>query len=141
MIAASRSGFRPSGASRSSSSCRHTDIATSTLLNRGERLRFDAGDAADRAREHLPGAALRGQHPAPLRRQTIEPPPALAGFLRPTPLDPFALLEAIEQGIERRGIEPQRAVGSRLDQLADVVAVPRPVLDQGENEQFSAALF
>jgi len=102
-------------------------------------LCLDTRDAAHRAGEHLPAVALLGQHLPALRGQAVQPPPALAGFLRPPPFDPLALLEPVEQGLERGDVEPQRPVRSRLDQLADVVPMPGPVLDQGEDEQLGAA--
>ena len=74
--------------------------------------------------EVLPAAALRGEDLAPDRRQPVVAAAALAGLLDPLPLDPAALLEAVEERVERGDVVAQRAAGARLDQLADLVAVP-----------------
>jgi hypothetical protein len=64
---------------------------------------------------------------------------ALAGALHPAPLQPSPRLEPVEQGIERGDLESDPAVRSLIDQPADLVAVARSVLDQGQNEQLGAA--
>src|SRR6266540_2459051 len=73
--------------------------------------------------ELVPGLALSGQHTLTCRRQPIEAAPALARLLNPRPLDPAALLEPIEQRIERIEVEHEPPARQRLDQLAKLVAV------------------
>src|SRR5262245_19848894 len=94
----------------------------------------------DGRHEGLPGAALRREHPSAFEGQPVVAPPALPRLLDPPALDPAALLEPVEQRIERRDVEAQRAVRARLDQLADVVAVPGPRLEQREDHQLGAPL-
>jgi hypothetical protein len=43
---------------------------------------------------------LVGEHSPPFGGELVDAPPALVGFLDPGALDPPALLEAIEQGIQ-----------------------------------------
>jgi hypothetical protein len=68
---------------------------------------FGSRDQADGFDKLFPVVALRGEHAAAFGGQAVEAPPALAGFLDPAPGDPSALLEAVEQGIERGDLEPQ----------------------------------
>src|SRR6185503_20085610 len=80
------------------------------------------------AREHL--LAVGGD-------AVIAAPP-LPGLLHPASLDEAALLEAIEQRIQRSDVEGEHPAGPRVDQLAQVVAVPRLMFDEREDEQFGA---
>src|SRR5262245_66570041 len=101
---------------------------------------FHSGDAAERQDEFAPGVALRGQDVGADRRQPVIAAPPLPGFLDPAPEDPAALLEAIEQWIEGGDTEFQDAARSRLDELAEVVAVTGLILEQRQNQEFGAAL-
>src|SRR6185503_13432904 len=112
----------------------------SWLICRGHSGMFHPGDAADRPGELAPGAALRGQHLRAGRGQAVIAAPALAGLLDPAALDPAALLEAVEQRIEGGDAELQHAARSRFDQLAQVVAVSRLILDQRKNQELGAPL-
>src|ERR671921_804842 len=76
--------------------------------------------------EVVPGLALPHQHALPHRCEPVEAAPALTRLLDPCALDPAALLEAIEQRIERVEMEHQPPARPCLDQLAKLVAVPRP---------------
>src|SRR5215831_14320187 len=68
-----------------------------------------------------PGLALTSQNFPALRCQPVDAPTTLARLLDPHSLDPRALFEPIEQGIERVDVKGERATGSRADQLAQVV--------------------
>src|SRR6186997_1046145 len=129
MMSASRSGRSRKGARRAASWVRQLCVISG----------LDARDQVDRAHERRPTAALDGKHFAALRGQAVEPAAALAGTFGPASFNPAALLETVEEGIERRHGELERATGALLDQLADVVAVPRAVLDQRQNQQLGAA--
>src|SRR5262249_53314666 len=87
--------------------------------------RLHAGDAADGSRELAPGGALRREDVGARRREAVIAAAALARLLDPAPLDPAALLEPIEERIQRRDAERQHAAGPRLDQLAQLVAMAR----------------
>lgn len=77
---------------------------------------------------------------APFPGQPIVATTALAGSLHPTPFEPAPLLQAIKQGIQSGRAEAQFATGSGFDQLANLVAVALPGLDQGQDEELGAAL-
>src|SRR5262245_39447731 len=72
-------------------------------------------DAADGGDERLPGVAALGEDLLAGRRQTIVTAPSLPGLLDPLALEPAARLEAIEERIERRDVEPDHAARPRLD--------------------------
>src|SRR5687767_831456 len=102
---------------------------------------FASNHLADRTYEGFPSTPLLGQHFAPVAGEFVHAPPPLAGLLGPAPLDPSALFELIEERIERRGVEGHRSARSLLDQLGDVVAVPRTDLDERQDEELGAPLF
>src|SRR5688500_14213876 len=88
----------------------------------------------------LPPAALLGQHPAALGGKTVIAAAALAGFLDPPARDPRAILELVEQGIERRDVERQQAARPPRDLARDVVAVELALLQRREDQELGAAL-
>src|SRR5262245_27524254 len=98
-----------------------------------------SGDAAHALDERRPRLSLCGQHAAAFDRHLIEAAAALVGLFDPGALDPATLFESIEQGVERIDVEGQRAAGPGVDQLAQLVAVPRPRVEQREDEQFGGA--
>src|SRR5579871_5145927 len=87
-----------------------------------------------------PRLALAREHPPAKSREPIEAAVPRAGLLDPAALDPAPRLQAQERGIERRQREGQPSARSRLDELADLIAVARPILDQGEDQHVQAAL-
>src|SRR5213594_4463457 len=101
---------------------------------------FHPGDAADGQDEFAPRVALRCQDVGAHGRQPVVAAAALPRLLDPSPQDPAALLEAVEQRIQRGHAELEDATRPRLDQLAEVVAVPRLILEERENQQLGAAL-
>ena len=58
----------------------------------------------------------------------------------PLGLQPSALLEAVQRGIERAGFDLEQVVGLRADGLADAVAVLGPPLQGPKNEHVEGAL-
>src|SRR5262245_14868888 len=98
---------------------------------------FASRDQPDGLDEFVPGLALSRQDALSCRRQPIEAPPALAFLLDPGSPDPTALLEAIEQRIERVEVKHQPPARLHLDEFAELVAVSRPGLEHGQEEQFS----
>src|SRR3954470_13509933 len=100
---------------------------------------FRPRDQLNRLDELAPVITLRGEHLAPFCRQAIKAPAALAGLLDPSSRDPAALLQPAEQWVERGHLELQPPAGSLVDQLADLVAMPRASLDQREDQQLGAA--
>src|SRR5689334_14542473 len=100
----------------------------------------DSRDPADRLGERTPRAALRFEDLRSRCGQGVVAAAALPGLLDPASLDPAAFLEAIQQRIERCHAELEDAVGLGLDQLAQVVAVARLVLEQREDEELGASL-
>src|SRR5262249_60663277 len=71
-------------------------------------------------------------------RQPVVAAPALARLLAPAACDGLRALEPVEQGIERSDVQPHRAVGAFLDQLADLVAVPGPMLEERQDGELGA---
>src|SRR3974377_284165 len=96
-------------------------------------------DSADPADKFLPAVALLGQSLLTLRGQTVVTPPSLIGFFDPTSLNPAAILEPVEQRIQRSDVEPQLAPRAAFDELPDIVTMARLVLEKRENQQLSAA--
>src|SRR5688572_6735168 len=126
MISASRAGLRRSDARRGSSSFVHSGIV-------------DPRDQTHRAHERLPGAPLPVEHAPALGGERIEAPPALAGLLHPPAAQPATLLQPVEQRIERRHVELELSVRPRLDQLADLIAMPLARVEDRENDQLRRA--
>src|SRR3954471_16955735 len=54
------------------------------------------------ADECFPGLPLLAQYAAPLGREPVEAPAPLTRLLNPAALDPAAVLEAEQRGVERR---------------------------------------
>src|SRR5688572_6548785 len=98
----------------------------------------DARHAVQRRDELVPEAALPLQHLAALGGQLVEAAAALARFLEPPALDETALLEAVEHRVERGNLEADGALRARFDQLADLVPVPLPVLQQRQDQHLGA---
>src|SRR5262249_15226671 len=67
-------------------------------------------------------------------------PAPLSRLLDPAALQPTALLEPVQERVERGDVEAHQAVRAGGDELADLVAVARPRLDEGQDEQLRAAL-
>src|SRR5262245_7469253 len=103
MISASRVGRSRSVARR----CRRSPFQSGMIDSRDEAHRLD---------ERFPGLALAGEDAPALGREAVEAAPPLAGLLDPAAAQPAALLEAVEQGVERRDVELQPPVRPRLDQ-------------------------
>jgi hypothetical protein len=91
---------------------------------------FFSRDQPDRLDERIPGFTLARQHAAPVGGKAIEASAALAGLFDPGPFDPAALLEAIEERIQGIDVEDELASRTRFDQLAQLVPVPRPRIQQ-----------
>src|SRR5688500_7481464 len=101
---------------------------------------FDPGDAGQRRNELLPPCPLGCEHAASLRGDPVEPSAALASLFYPAALDETAVLETVEQGIQRRDVKFQYTPRPLVDQLGDLVAMPRALFDERQHEQFGAAL-
>src|SRR5216684_5504794 len=91
---------------------------------------FCLRNPVDRLHKCLPTTALRGENLLALGRQAVIAPAALAALLHPSPLDPSAFLQAIEQWIEGGNIEANGAAGALLDEFGNLVAVSWPSLDE-----------
>src|SRR5688572_16183172 len=97
-------------------------------------------DARQRVDELFPARPVAGEHPFPVGGNAVVPLSTLAGSLHPAAGDQPPLLEPVEHGVERRDVELEDAVRALLDQFADLVAVPGPVLDQRQHQDLRAAL-
>src|SRR5262245_65678303 len=105
---------------------------------RRDSRRLDPCDAIDRVGDVPRRLALGLEHLLAGGGQAIVAAAALPAFLDPAPLNPAARLEAIEQRVERGDAEFEDAARARFDQLAEVVAVPRLILDEREDQQLRA---
>src|SRR5437868_1589581 len=92
-----------------------------------------------RTEKVVPHTPLLAQRAPPGGGQFVIPAPPLPGALDPAPFDQAAVLEPIEGGVEGGDVEVDGAVGAAGDQLADLVAVPLPLLEQRQDEQLGAA--
>src|SRR5688572_25518082 len=92
------------------------------------------------AHEALPGFSLAREHAAAFGCQRVEAPAALPRFLDPLALQPAAFLEPIQQWIQRRGVKLQLAARARPDELADLVAVAWPRLENRQDDELRGAL-
>ena len=97
-------------------------------------------DAIDRVDELQPGAALYLQRLLSLRGETVITAPSLPSLFHPMAFNEPAFFQAIEQRIEGSHIEFEGAFRAILNQLAELVPVPGPVLDQGQDKQLGTAL-
>src|SRR5262245_26918853 len=135
MISASRAGLRRRLASR----------ARSCVVHGAELFDWSgmvhSGDKPHRIDEGLPGVALARQHASAFGREAVETSAPLSRLFHPLALQPPALLEAIEQGIQGRDVELQLAARLRLNQLADLVAVARARFDDRQDDELRRSLF
>jgi hypothetical protein len=92
-------------------------------------------NAPDGLDERGPRLSLLCEHAPAFGCDFVEAAAPLAGLLDPAALDPSTLLEAVEQRVKRIDVERQLAAGSRVDQLAQFVAVTGPRVEQRENQQ------
>src|SRR4030095_9353594 len=67
------------------------------------------------------------------------PAPSLTGLLDPAAGDPVAILELVEQGIERGDVKGQQPARFAGDFTGDVVAMELAVLERGEDQDLGAA--
>src|SRR5688572_12471189 len=91
-------------------------------------------DVVDRRDVGAPVFTMLLERAPAVGSEPVEAALALAGFLDPAPLDQAAILEAQQRRIERRQGEGEAAAGTRLDQLADLVAVAGLPVQQGQDE-------
>src|SRR5690348_257777 len=101
--------------------------------------RRDAGDPHQTGDKGAPASALARQHLLAGGRQTIEAAPPLALAHQPAADDEAAAFEAVEGGIERRDVKLDGAVGSRLDELREFVAVPGLLREQRQDHDLDTA--
>src|SRR4029079_11434786 len=94
---------------------------------------------ADRFDERGPCLSLLGKDTPPIRSHGVEAASALSRLLDPPPLDPPALLEPIQERVERIDVERQLAAGPRFNQLAEVVSVPRARVEQRQDQEFGGS--
>src|SRR6266545_999604 len=125
---------------RSSSYWSSRCCRSSSLTSSGQSAMLHPGDPADGQDEFTPRVALGGEDVGADWGQPVIAAPALPGLLNPAAQNPAALFQSIEQRVEGGDAEFQHAARSRLDQLAEVVAVSRLILEQREDQQLGAAL-
>src|SRR2546422_64782 len=110
-------------------------VRTSLVQRVEESGMFASGHSPHGLHERRPGLLLLCQHAFPISRQLVEAAAPLVWLFDPGTLDPSALLEAVEQGIEGIDVECELTAGPRVDQLPEIIAVARPSLEDGEDQQ------
>src|SRR5688572_29012525 len=128
-----------------SASSSTTSSSTGCAPRRAGRSVFQSGmanprNARERGHELLPAVPLALEHPPSLWSDAVEALPALPRLLDPASLDEAPLLQLVEHRVKRSDVELQHPAGAHLDQLADLVSVPRAILDEGEHQQLRTPL-
>src|SRR6266508_409500 len=114
-------------------------VVASAALTRALTSRMaDPRHAIKREKERVPDAALLREHLPASGRQPVVAPAALASAFDPAAFDEALVFEPIQGRIERRGVERDGAAGSFLNQPADVVPVPLPLVEQREDQHLRA---
>src|SRR5689334_23015170 len=98
------------------------------------------GNPVDGGDELFPGVFLGGQNARARVRQAVVTTPALTGLFDPAALNPAALFESIKERVKGGDAKDNRAAGTRFDELAQLVTVPRLRFEQRQNQQLGAAL-
>jgi hypothetical protein len=88
-----------------------------------------------------PFLPLRGQHLAPFVGDLVIAPAALTCLFDPASLNPLALFELVQRGVEGGEVEGERAARSLFDQLSQLVAVARLVVEKRQHHQLGSAFF
>src|SRR3989442_2860104 len=142
--ACSSARWHASSSTTSSESSRHSRFArsrTSAFHCRRSRSRItDSSEIPNQLEEQPPFLALRREHFAAFGRDLVITPAPLPRLLDPAALDPFAFFELVEGCVERCEVEGERAAGAILDQLRQLVAVPRFIVEKCEHDELRRAL-
>src|SRR5712691_2123329 len=93
-----------------------------------------------RGHERAPRVLLLDEHLAAGVGEPVIAAAALARPLDPASRHPAALLQPVQQRVQRSDVELDHPLAAPLDLLADVVSVPWPPLQQRQDEQLGAAL-
>src|SRR5690348_16771611 len=102
--------------------------------------RYRVHDSADRVHEARP-AILFAQQLGLARGRQLVVLRALVRFAdSPLGLQPAALHQAVEGGVERTGFDLEEVVRLRADRQTDSVSVPRPPLQGAEDQHVEGAL-
>src|SRR5262245_39508526 len=109
-------------------------------MSRKESRVLHPGELAERGDEAGPVGALLGEDAPAGLGDAVVTAAALARLLDPAPLDPAAILHAVERRVERGEREPEAAIRALLDEPRDLVPVMALVLDEGENHHLGASL-
>src|SRR5439155_24460021 len=133
-----------SSSTTSSESSRHWRLARSRISVRHCRISRSriphSREIANQLEEVLPFLPLGRQHLTAFSRDPVVAAPALSRFFNPPALDPLALFELVEGGVQRGEVERERPAGSLNDELRQLVAVPRLVVEERKHDQFGGAL-
>src|SRR6185436_12016726 len=100
---------------------------------------FESRGLRQRGDERGPSPALRAECLAAVSSETVIAAPALTRLFDPSPMDPLAILELVEEGIKRCNVERQQAARLARDLAGDVIAVELAVFERGQDQKFSAA--
>src|SRR5262245_32570823 len=128
-----------------SSRALRTSSSRSRSSGRIATLLFLAGrrgvhDPADRAHELGPAVLLSDQLGPADGRETVELRLLIRLAHPPLGLEPPALHESVQGGVERAGLDLEQLLGLPADGLADPVAVPGPPLEGPKDQHVQGAL-
>src|SRR5882724_7582294 len=87
-----------------------------------------------------PTPPLFRQSLPPHRSQFVKPPSPLSRFLHPLAFDPTPPLQPIQHRVQRRHVKIHKPARSLLDQLRDLVTVPRPIFQNRKDKYLRRAL-
>src|SRR5581483_5500530 len=126
---------------RTSSDSRRADRSAIRSRQYGRRSGIaHPGEIADEREELLPLTTLRREHLFPARGDRVIPPAPLPRLLDPATVDPLPFFEFVEGGVEGGEVERQRAAGSLVNQLRQLVPVKRLLVEQREDDEFRGPL-
>src|SRR5579864_5593664 len=127
MISASRSGRRP---------CR-CKFWRMYFVHSGM---FSSQNLVDGASELLPRAALPHQRDAASRGQPVEAAAALTRLLHPPAQNQALRLQTAQDRVQRAHAKLKPAPRPGFDELSQLVTMPGTGLQQGQDQEFGAAL-
>src|SRR5439155_24908006 len=99
----------------------------------------DPCHAVEGQEERFPDGPLLEEHLATGGGEPVIAAAPLAGAFYPAAFDQPLVFEAIERGVQRRGVKSDRAARPFVDQAADVVTVALALVEQCQDEHLRAA--
>src|SRR5262245_5370095 len=99
----------------------------------------NASDAVERVKKGVPDASLAGECLLSQGRDLVIAPTPLPRLLDPPSLDKVLFLHPVQRGIERCRVKRDGAARSVVDQSSQLVPMSIALLEQRQDQEFSAA--